>query len=147
MNRESVVLAADTTVVCSGEILGKPGSETDYERMLDLLSGSTHTVLTGVSILKGGSAKTFVSATEVTFRELTASEISWYWQTGEPQDKAGGYGLQGTGSVFVASISGSHTNVIGLPLAETVIALRDAGVEFPDGRSKESKVIRGSSNV
>lgn len=145
-----VVLAADTTVVCGSEILGKPVSKTDGARMLELLSGSLHLVLTGVAIVAPGETETFVVTSKVHFREVTREEVDWYWRTGEPQDKAGGYGLQGIGAMFVESIEGSYTNVIGLPLAETIVRLRKHGIaciDSIDGGLEELNVIRDESYV
>lgn len=126
---ESVILAADTTVVLHGNILGKPESKEHGLQMLSELSGSRHDVLTGVSICRGPRIETFFVSTQVTFRHLGEKEIAWYWETGEPQDKAGSYGLQGAGAAFVETLTGSYSNVIGLPLSETVLILRDFSVE------------------
>jgi len=126
---EAVILAADTTVVLHGDILGKPESKEHGLQMLNALSGTMHDVLTGVSICNGARTETFCVRTEVTFRHLGAKEIAWYWKTGEPHDKAGSYGLQGAGAAFVETITGSYSNVIGLPLSETVLMLRDFSIE------------------
>ena len=124
----SVVLAADTTVVLDGNILGKPESKQQGIDMLQLLSGREHLVLTGVTVSHGQSSTTFCSETRVRFRKLSPVEMDSYWETGEPADKAGGYGLQGTGAVFVESLQGCYSNVIGLPLADTVQLLRRYGI-------------------
>jgi septum formation protein len=126
---EAVILAADTTVVLHGKILGKPESKEHSLQMLNELSGTRHEVLTGVSICNSHRTETFCVKTEVTFRRLGEKEIAWYWETGEPQDKAGSYGLQGAGAAFIATLKGSYSNVIGLPLSETVLMLRDFSVE------------------
>ena len=126
---EAVILAADTTVVLHGNILGKPESKEHGLQMLNELSGTRHDVLTGVSICNGYRTETFFVKTEVTFRHLGKKEIAWYWETGEPHDKAGSYGLQGAGAAFVAALKGSYSNVIGLPLSETVLMLRDFSIE------------------
>jgi septum formation protein len=126
---ETVILAADTTVVLYGNILGKPESKEHGLQMLNKLSGTRHDVLTGVSICNGSRTETFCVRTEVTFRHLGEKEIAWYWETGEPHDKAGSYGLQGAGAAFVESLTGSYSNVIGLPLSETVLMLRDFSIE------------------
>ena len=126
---EAVVLAADTTVVLHGNILGKPESKEHGLQMLNELSGTTHDVLTGVSICNGSRIETFCVKTEVTFRHLGEKEIAWYWETSEPHDKAGSYGLQGAGAAFVETLAGSYSNVIGLPLSETVLMLRDFSIE------------------
>ena len=126
---EAVILAADTSVVLHGNILGKPESKEHGLQMLNELSGTRHDVLTGVSICNGSRAETFCVRTEVTFRLLGEKEIAWYWETGEPQDKAGSYGLQGAGAAFVETLTGSYSNVIGLPLSETVLMLRDFSID------------------
>jgi nucleoside triphosphate pyrophosphatase len=122
-----LVLAADTTVEVGGEILGKPADETDLRRMLGLLSGVTHRVHTGVSVTaRTGGTRTDVVTTEVTFVELDGPTTEWYVAHGESVDKAGGYALQGAGAALVAGVRGSVTNVIGLPLAESLALLRSA---------------------
>ncbi|MDB5805299.1 MAG: maf protein [Betaproteobacteria bacterium] len=117
------VLGADTTVCVGREILGKPGDAADREaeaaRMLRLLSGRTHRVLTAVAIATPKSVRVALSASRVTFRRLTRAEIAAYIATGEPFDKAGGYGIQGPAAAFVSHLSGSYTGVMGLPLFET----------------------------
>ena len=125
----AVILAADTTVVLHGNILGKPESKEHGLQMLNELSGTRHDVLTAVSICSGSRTETFCVSTEVTFRHLEEKEIAWYWETGEPHDKAGSYGLQGAGAAFVETLTGSYSNVIGLPLSETVLMLRDFSIE------------------
>ena len=127
-NPDAVVLSADTIVFHGGKLLGKPGSKAEGLAMLRALSNSTHEVVSGVAVA-GIRAEQFFVSSRVRFRELSEAEIAWYWETGEPVDKAGSYGLQGIGSAFVASIEGSYSNVIGLPLVETVAALRKSGVE------------------
>jgi septum formation protein len=127
--RDEVVLAADTEVTLDGQVLGKPLDRDDAGRMLRQLAGRTHEVVTGIAVVRGPvSAVTRVS-TQVTFRDLSDDEVAWYLATGEPDDKAGAYGLQGAGAVLVSRVDGSDTNVIGLPLAETVDLLRDVGLE------------------
>lgn len=121
------VLAADTIVVVGDEILGKPYDTDDAERMLKLLSGRTHQVITGVAILWKGKETLFAVSTDVTFKELTPREIADYIATGEPMDKAGAYAIQGTGGFMVTEIKGSASNVIGLPVAETIAALQELG--------------------
>ena len=125
----AVILAADTIVVLLGKILGKPESKEHGLQMLNELSGTRHDVLTGVSICNGVRSETFCVKTEVSFRQLGKEEISWYWETGEPCDKAGSYGLQGAGAAFVETLTGSYSNVIGLPLSETVMILRNFSIE------------------
>lgn len=122
-----VVLAADTTVDLEGEIFGKPGDGLEAAAMLRRLSGRTHLVHTGVAV----NAEVFVVCSEVRLIELTESAIEWYVSTGEPLDKAGAYAIQGAGGAFVAAINGSFSGVVGLPLVETLAALRRAGVALP----------------
>jgi septum formation protein len=124
------VLAADTTVALGTELLGKPASPEEAREMLTRLSGRTHAVYTGVA-LAGRAQESRVVRTGVTFRTLSAGEIDWYAHTGEPLDKAGAYGMQGKGSFLVSGIDGSPTNVIGLPLGETLELLMRAGVPLP----------------
>ena len=115
---QRTVLAADTVVVVDSQILGKPIDEADARRMLRLLSGRTHDVLTGVSIFhSGGIVDTRVDVTRVEFAPLSESDIDWYVSTGEPLDKAGAYAVQGLASRFVTGIAGSYSNVVGLPVA------------------------------
>ena len=126
--KEGIILAADTAVVLGGDILGKPESQSHGIEMLHRLSGNTHLVLTGVTVLNRCRKKSFLTSSRVIFREISMSEIVWYWETGEPEDKAGAYGLQGKGAAFVSGIHGSFTNVFGLPLAETLSLLREFNV-------------------
>jgi septum formation protein len=123
------VLAADTAVVLEGVIMGKPKDRDDALAMLRQLSGKMHRVYSAVSLRwrEHGQA---VSITEVTFRTLTECEMAAYWQSGEPVDKAGSYAIQGMGGVFVESISGSFSGVVGLPLFETAELLSKQGLEF-----------------
>lgn len=122
------VLAADTAVVVDGTILGKPDDCEHAERMLKLLSGRSHEVLTAVALATADRLESCVSRSEVTFREISATEAREYWNTGEPRDKAGGYAIQGHGAVFVADLHGSYSGVMGLPLYETSEFLKAAGV-------------------
>ncbi|HEX8698059.1 MAG TPA: Maf family protein [Myxococcaceae bacterium] len=124
------VLAADTTVALGAELLGKPRDAAEARQMLTRLSGKTHNVYTGVALAGRTSAATVVR-TGVTFRTLTVGEIDWYVGTGEPLDKAGAYAVQGKGGFLVAAVEGSPTNVIGLPLGETLELLTQAGVPLP----------------
>ncbi|HZI12318.1 MAG TPA: Maf family protein [Myxococcus sp.] len=124
------VLAADTTVALGAELLGKPRDAEEARAMLGRLSGRTHEVHTGVA-LAGRHEEALVVRTRVTFRTLGAGEIAWYAGTGEPLDKAGAYAVQGKGGFLVASVEGSPTNVIGLPLGETLALLEKAGVPLP----------------
>ena len=126
---DDIVVAADTIVVIDGKILGKPKDEEDAARMLRLLSGRTHTVYTGLSVSRGGARQTEVVATEVTFRNLTDAEIRAYIKTGEPMDKAGSYGIQGYGSMFVSRLNGDYFCVMGLPVCTLAGMLRELGVQ------------------
>lgn len=121
------VLAADTTVVCEEAILGKPVDAQDAGRMLRLLSGRWHTVLTGV-VLAAGTDHALHVETRVRFRHLPQSEIDAYWASGEPADKAGAYALQGLGGALIERIEGSPSNVVGLPLAETLALLNACAI-------------------
>jgi septum formation protein len=130
-----VVLGADTAVVVRGTVLGKPTDAADARRMLRILSGEAHEVLTGVCVRRNAGALGVeldtVVTTEVRFARLTSAQIEWYVSTGEPLDKAGAYALQGAGGVFVEAVEGSVSNVIGLPLGETLQLLRRAGLPLP----------------
>ena len=116
--RESgLILAADTTVVVDNEILGQPENDQDAQRMLKLLSGKWHEVLTGVALIRiGGESNAGIETTRVRFAELSQSEIDWYISTGEPRGKAGAYGIQGRAALFVEEVSGDYLNVVGLPI-------------------------------
>ncbi len=128
------VLAADTSVVIDGQILGKPDDKAHATEMLQKLSGQVHQVYSAVSVRAGenkkseGCHKQALSVTEVKFRTLTDAEIKAYWHTGEPQGKAGAYAIQGLASIFVESIKGSFSGVVGLPLFETVELLAKQGI-------------------
>jgi septum formation protein len=112
-----LVLAADTTVVVDGEILGKPRDPDDARRMLRSLSGRDHTVLTGIALEEPGKGNAAdVAESRVRMASLTEEEIDWYVETGEPMDKAGAYAIQGIGSLFVESVDGNYSNVVGLPV-------------------------------
>ncbi|HET8539412.1 MAG TPA: Maf family protein [Anaeromyxobacter sp.] len=131
----AVVLGADTAVVLRGEVLGKPSDAEDARRMLRLLSGTVHEVLTAVCVRRNAPAPGVeldaVVVTEVGFAPLSAAQVEWYVATGEPLDKAGAYAIQGAGGAFVVRVDGSVSNVVGLPLAETADLLRRAGVALP----------------
>jgi septum formation protein len=128
------ILAADTTVVLDGTVLGKPKDQADAKRMLRLLSGRRHKVLTAVVLTQAGGDDPLelLCETSVWFRPLDAATIQRYLSTGEPMDKAGSYGIQGRGAMLVSSIEGSYTNVVGLPLCEVYAALRELGAVFLD---------------
>ena len=128
-DENAVVLAADTIVVLEDAILGKPQNKAQAHEMLRSLSGRSHVVMTAFAIKTHKQVRVQRVNTTVFFRPLTSKEIEWYWQTGEQLDKAGGYGIQGKGGIFVSSISGSYSTVVGLPLAEVVVALRGLGIQ------------------
>ena len=113
---DDVVVAADTVVVCNGKILGKPKDEADAFTMLRLLSGKDHQVMTGLTVLRGDTARVCTEVTDIHFRALTDGEILAYIRTGEPMDKAGSYGIQGGGALFAERINGAYFNVVGLPV-------------------------------
>ncbi|MDX3907581.1 MAG: nucleoside triphosphate pyrophosphatase [Pigmentiphaga sp.] len=128
---ERPLLAADTTVILDGDVLGKPVDRADAVRILQRLSGSTHVVHTALAVVSRGVLHEDESITQVQFRELTPRDIERYCDTGEPYDKAGAYGIQGLGGIFVRHISGSFTGVMGLPLYETARLLACAGIVLP----------------
>ena len=111
-----VVIAADTIVVCDGTVLGKPRDEEEAVKMLCMLSGRSHEVMTGLTVLGDGICKCGTEVTEVVFRDLTPQEIYEYVASGEPMDKAGSYGIQGGAALFVEAIMGDYYNVVGLPV-------------------------------
>ncbi len=127
------VLAADTTVVIDGVVLGKPADAGEGLRMLQLLSGRTHEVLTAVALADSTGVTQLLSESRVSFRPVTAAEAAAYWQSGEPCDKAGGYAIQGLAAVFVNALHGSYSGVMGLPLYETAQLLHVAGIACWDG--------------
>lgn len=127
---DEVVLGADTVVALDGRSLGKPRDRSEATATLRALAGRTHEVTTAVAVVRGPVSAVTKVTTRVTFRALTDAEIAWYVATGEPDDKAGAYGLQGAGAALITEIDGSDTNVIGLPLAETVALLRDVGLDL-----------------
>ena len=127
-----LVLGADTVVCQDGRVLGKPKDEQDARDMLRALSGKSHTVYTGVCVISGDGRETVsADASRVEFVPLSEDAISWYIATGEPMDKAGAYAVQGRAGMFVRSITGSYSNVIGLPMALVRDMLKDAGAELP----------------
>ena len=115
---EDVVIAADTIVVCDGVVLGKPRDEADACRMLTLLSGKDHQVMTGLTVLKGDRIMTCTEVADIHFRPLSQKEIAAYVRTGEPMDKAGSYGIQGGAALFTEKICGDYYNVMGLPVCK-----------------------------
>jgi septum formation protein len=122
------VLGADTAVVLDGKILGKPVDEADACAMLKMLSGCEHEVLTAIALLEGERCESRVVRSVVRFRPIGSDEAAAYWASGEPRDKAGGYGIQGLGAVFVAGLNGSYSAVVGLPLCETAELLGHFGI-------------------
>jgi septum formation protein len=142
-----VAIAADTVVALDGVLLGKPADPDEARRMLELLSDRTHEVTTGVAVraVTGDGVRqgTVAVVTEVRFAPLRADDIDWYVATGEPMDKAGAYGLQGVGGHLIRSVAGSPTNVIGLPLAETIELAESVGVDLRQFRRSRSGRDRG----
>jgi septum formation protein len=127
------VLAADTLVVCEGEVLAKPAGAEDAARMLRALSGRSHQVVTGVCLAHGAASRSGVETTVVTFAAMAEAEIAWYVATGEPLDKAGAYHVEGRGALFVAAVSGSPSNVAGLPVRLVLRLAREVGVRLGPG--------------
>ena len=121
------VLAADTTLDLDGEIIGKPKDEVDAAAILTRLSGRSHRVLTAIAMARDQRIEHRLSISEVRFRPLGAEEIRRYVQSGEPMDKAGAYGIQGRAAMFIEEIKGSHSGIVGLPLCETALLLREFG--------------------
>lgn len=130
LDASAVVLGADTAVVLDGEPLGKPEDDTHAAALLRRLSGRRHQVLSGVCMARGDDARSCVVTTDVWFTELDEALIAHYVATGEPADKAGGYGIQGLGALLVSRVDGSYSNVVGLPLAETRPLMDWAGVAY-----------------
>jgi septum formation protein len=126
----AAVLAADTAVVVDGEIFGKPRNQSEGSMMLARLSGRMHEVLTAVALRTNAALDSRLSVSQVTFRTLQPGEPERYWTTGEPEDKAGAYAVQGHGAVFIAHLSGSYSGVMGLPLFETADLLQRAGFDL-----------------
>lgn len=122
---EDIVIGADTIVVCDGIILGKPKDEKDAQRMLSMLSGRAHQVMTGVTVLQGEKCVSFTEITDVYFRKLEEKEIIDYIRSGDPMDKAGAYGIQSGASLFVEKIVGDYYNVVGLPVCHLSQVLRN----------------------
>jgi septum formation protein len=124
------VLGADTEVVCEGRILGKPGGGAESIAMLRGLAGRTHEVVTGLCLVSGGDLRSGVERTSVRFAPLGQRELEWYAATGEPFDKAGGYHVDGRGALFVESVSGSPSNVAGLPVRLLLRLVRELDVDL-----------------
>lgn len=124
------VLGSDTVVVCDQHILEKPRDLQHAIEILSMLSGRSHSVLSAVAVVDASRCEFSVSLTDVTFKAFSRAEIERYWATGEPADKAGAYGIQGLGAVFVDAISGSYSNVVGLPLEKTVQLLARFDINY-----------------
>ncbi|MFT5755742.1 MAG: septum formation protein [Alteromonadaceae bacterium] len=129
--KTTLVLGSDTSVVFENHILGKPVDLNDCLRQLLLLSDQQHQVITAIAVVKGQQVDCIAVTTDVTFKALSKAEIIRYWHTGEPQDKAGSYGIQGIGGQFVKQITGSYSAVVGLPLYETAQLLAQFGMPTP----------------
>ena len=127
---DDVVIAADTIVVCGGEILGKPRDTADASRMLHMLSGRDHQVMTGMTVLRGDRCLVCTEITDIHFRDLTDREIDAYIRTGEPMDKAGSYGIQGGAALFAERLVGDYYNVMGLPVCRLGQLLREIAPEI-----------------
>ncbi len=129
-NPDAIVIAADTVVVCKGQILGKPVDDREAFMMLSTLSGDVHEVITGLCVLDSTSGMRDIDfeKTLVRFRELDKEEIEAYIASGEPQDKAGAYGIQGRAAIFVAGLEGCYYNVVGLPLSRLYMMLKRQGL-------------------
>lgn len=132
--KANFVLGSDTAVIIDGEILGKPESHADAKRMLNLLSGKSHQVMSAVALAglsenhEQPELSCVISVSEVTFKPLSANEIEWYVESGESTDKAGSYAIQGLAASFITHLSGSYSGVMGLPLHETSELLKKAGI-------------------
>jgi nucleoside triphosphate pyrophosphatase len=128
----AIVLAADTSVVVRGQALGKPADPEDAKRMLMLLSGRWHKVLTGICVRADRRRLVHVESTGVRMAKLSKAEIDWYVATGEPADKAGAYAVQGLASRFIVAIEGSYSNVVGLPISRVYNLLKQLGCDILD---------------
>ena len=128
--KDDVVIAADTIVVCEGRVLGKPHSEAEAVEMLQLLSGRDHQVMTGCTVLAGNRCETFTEVTDLHFRDLSQKEIENYVASGEPMDKAGSYGIQGGAALFCERMVGDYYNVMGLPVCRLSQVLKTVAPEW-----------------
>lgn len=140
---DAVVLGADTAVVLDGRILGKPAGRDEALATLSALSGRTHQVLTAVALVSRERLESRVVTSQVTFRVLAQAEIEAYWASGEPQDKAGCYGIQGLGAVFVSQLHGSYSAVVGLPLCETAELLAEFAIPCWQSLPAHSQEVAG----
>ena len=127
---DDVVIAADTIVVCENQVLGKPRDEADAVRMLRLLSGRDHQVMTGMTVLRGEKCVSCTEVTDIHFRELSHREIEGYVATGEPMDKVGSYGIQGGAALFAEKMVGDYYNVMGLPVCRLAMILKEIAQEL-----------------
>lgn len=130
---EDIVIAADTIVVCDDRILGKPRDAADAREMLQLLSGRSHQVMTGLTVLRRDTAAVVTEVTDVIFRTLSDKEIDDYIATGEPMDKAGAYGIQGGAALFCRRLEGDYYNVVGLPVCRLAEILQELAPELMGG--------------
>ena len=133
-NQDLITIGADTVVVINRKVLGKPADVADAARMLSMLSGREHTVITAVAVARGKKLRSAVEEVSVKFRRLRDDEIEAYIATGEPMDKAGAYGIQGFGATIVERVEGDYFAVMGLPLVRLVGLLRDVGVRYQFGK-------------
>lgn len=124
-NRGGVIIGCDTIVACKNKILGKPKDIDECRSFISMLSGETHKVITGCTLICGDKIISFSETTEVAFRKLTNDEIEQYIATSEPYDKAGGYGIQGKGALLVEKINGDYFNVVGLPVSRLNVELKE----------------------
>lgn len=131
------VVGGDTAVILDGQVFGKPANDVEAKKMLSMLSGQTHQVLSSLAVLCNENVYSAVSKTQVTFKHLTKAEIDEYSLTGEPEGKAGGYAIQGLGAKFIESIHGSYSGVMGLPLYELNQLLIESGYVAEMHRQKE----------
>ncbi len=134
LEKDALVIGADTIVVVDEAVLGKPRDKRDASRMLSLLSGRTHVVMTAVAAAYAGRIMSSVEIVGVTFRDLTGGEIDSYIATGEPMDKAGAYGIQGYGATIVRRVDGDFFAVMGLPLVKLVELMKELGLSYDFGR-------------
>ncbi len=131
---DALVIGADTIVVVDGSVLGKPGNEADAVRMLSMLSGRSHVVITAVATAYDGRVVSGVEEVVVAFRDLSREEIESYIATGEPMDKAGAYGIQGFGATIVRRVEGDYFAVMGLPLVRLTALMSEVGIVYDFGR-------------
>lgn len=139
---QAIVLGSDTSVIVDGHILGKPTGIMDFRHMMQQLSGRMHQVMTAIAVVDADQISSQLVVTQVYFKPLSPSEIDAYWHTGEPQDKAGGYGIQGIAGQFITHIRGSYSAVVGLPLHETAALLLKFGLPTPLQSAASTKAIK-----